>query len=289
MPLPDRPHCWQLRNQELVLSDLPRLMGIVNVTPDSFSDGGQFMDSGRAVERAMMLVGQGADIIDIGGESTRPYSHAVSVKEQLRRVLPVIRTLSRQTTVPISIDSCSSIVAQAALDEGVQIINDVTGLQGDPLMLDVAVRSRAGICVMHMQGSPATMQDNPVYDDVVADVYQYLQRRRDALLDAGIEADRICLDPGIGFGKTHQHNVALLRNCARFLELGCPVLVGHSRKGFIGHILGDRRADRLAGTIGVAIALAIARTSVLRIHDIGPVRQALDLFAATCPNLGRPT
>ncbi len=284
MPQPARQTCWQLRDQKLEPSAFPKLMGIVNVTPDSFSDGGQFLDAGRAVERAMTLVGQGADIIDIGGESTRPYSHAVSADEQMRRVLPVIRELSRLTTVPISIDSSSARVARAALDEGAQIINDVTGLEADPEMVKLAVQSRAGLCVMHMHGTPATMQDNPVYDDVVADVYGYLQCRRDALLQAGIDAERICLDPGIGFGKTHQHNVTLLSGCARFVQLGCPILVGHSRKAFIGHILGDNGADRLAGTIGVAIALAVQQVSVLRLHDIGPVRQALQLFTAICPN-----
>ena len=162
-----------------------------------------------------------------------------------------------------------------------EIINDVTGLEADPEMVPLALASRAGVCVMHMQGTPATMQDDPSYHDVVEEVHDHLRQRRDGLVNAGLDVSRICLDPGIGFGKTHQHNLELLRHCDRFLSLGCPLLVGPSRKGFISHVLGDKLADRTAATIGVALALATQGVHVLRVHDVGPVTQALRLFAAT--------
>ena len=272
---------WQLRTQQLQFGSLPILMGIVNVTPDSFSDGGLFFDASRAVDHGLQLVAQGAGILDIGGESTRPYSTTVDEAEELRRILPVIRALREQTSVPISIDTSKSRVAQAALDAGAEIINDVTGLEGDPDMLRVARELGAGVCAMHMRGTPQTMQNEPVYGDVVQEIYQYLAQRRDALQQSGIPLARICLDPGIGFGKTHQHNLTLLSACATFHELGRPLLVGHSRKGFIAHVLRDKEADRMPGTIGVAVHLARQGIQVLRVHDVGPVRQALLLFEAT--------
>jgi dihydropteroate synthase len=255
-------------------------MGIVNVTPDSFSDGGHFYNPQMAIEQGLRLVEQGADLLDIGGESTRPYSTPIDAQEELRRVLPVVRALCEQTTVPVSIDTSKAPVAAAAIAAGAEIINDVTGLEGDPDMVRVAVDSSVGACVMHMQGSPQNMQDNPTYGDVVEEVFEYLRGRRDALIASGLDPARICLDPGIGFGKTHEHNLTLLANCGRYHELGCPLLVGHSRKGFIAHILGDKQADRTAGTIGVALALARQGVQVIRVHDVLPVRQALLLFNA---------
>ena len=272
---------WQLRTRRLEFGGLPALMGIVNVTPDSFSDGGRFAVEDRAVERALQLAADGAELLDIGGESTRPYSDPVDEAEELRRVIPVIQKLARQTKVPISIDTSKAEVARRAIEAGAEVINDVTGLEGDPRMLDVARESQAGICAMHMRGTPQTMQDDPHYDDVVQDIYQYLEQRRDCLLKSGIARERICLDPGIGFGKTHEHNFTLLQNCAKFHDLGCPLLVGHSRKGFIAHALGDREADRTAGTIGVTIALALQGVQVIRVHDVAPMRQALVLFDAS--------
>jgi dihydropteroate synthase len=232
------------------------------------------------VEHALSLVEAGADILDIGGESTRPYSQPVDSHEELRRVVPVIRDVCRQTSIPLSIDTSKTSVAEAALDQGAQIINDVTGLEGDPAMLPLARRTGAAVCVMHMQGTPATMQDDPQYEDVVEQVARYLAQRRDALVDGGLELSRICLDPGIGFGKTHQHNLQLLAHSARFLQLGCPVLIGHSRKGFIAHVLGDKQTDRTAGTIAVALSLAAQGIHILRVHDVQAVRQALMLFSA---------
>jgi dihydropteroate synthase len=272
---------WPLRTVTLRFERQPLVMGIVNVTPDSFSDGGRFLDPARAVAHALELAQQGADILDIGGESTRPYATPVGADEELRRVLPVIQEVRRQTHVPLSIDTTKAVVAREALACGVEIINDVTGLEADPEMVPLALASGAGVCVMHRQGTPATMQDSPHYDDVVEEIHDYLRQRRDRLVDAGLDLTRICLDPGIGFGKTHQHNLELLRHCDRFLTLGCPLLVGPSRKGFISHLLGDKLADRTAATIGVALALAAQGVHVLRVHDVGPVQQALRLFAAT--------
>ncbi len=271
---------WQLRTRRLSWQQLPLLMGIINVTPDSFSDGGRFCTPETAVEHALALVAQGADILDVGGESTRPYAEAVSADEELRRVLPVVQALRNATDVPISVDTSKAVVAQAALDLGAEIINDVTGLQGDPQMLDVVRHTGAAVCVMHMLGTPATMQDDPSYQDVVAEVRDYLRERRDQLVACGIEPARICLDPGIGFGKTTAHNLALLRHARQFVTLDCPVLIGHSRKGFIGQVLQDEKADRTAGTIGVALAVAMQGVAVLRVHDVAPVRHALQLFAA---------
>ncbi len=226
----------QLRTLEL--PDRPLLMGILNVTPDSFSDGGLYYDVQSALEEAVAMTEAGADIIDIGGESTRPYSQPIDGTEELRRVLPVIEALGPRWPIPISIDTSKAEVAWAALQAGAEIINDVTALAGDPRMLGIARETGAAVCAMHMQGTPQTMQDDPQYGDVVADVMAWLRERRDALVAAGIDLARIALDPGIGFGKTHEHNLSLLAHCREFHELGCPLIVGHSRKGFIGKVLG---------------------------------------------------
>jgi dihydropteroate synthase len=255
-------------------------MGIVNVTPDSFSDGGRFYEHEAAVEHALRLAEEGAEILDVGGESTRPGSAPIEAGEQLRRVLPVIDALARRTAAPVSIDTSSAEVAREAIAAGAQIINDVTGLTADPAMIETAAASQAGVCAMHMQGTPRTMQDDPRYGDVVQEVRDYLMARRDELEAAGISRQRIALDPGIGFGKRAEHNLALLSAAWRLHELGCPVLVGHSRKGFLREVTGDPRADPLSGTIGVALALARQGVQILRVHDVAPVRQALVLFEA---------
>jgi dihydropteroate synthase len=275
-----RASAWQLRSRRLEFPNRPLLMGVVNVTPDSFSDGGRYFEPNVAVEHALKLIAEGAHLIDIGGESTRPYAEPVSQDEELRRVLPVIESLSKQTKVPISIDTSKAAVAKAAIDAGAEIVNDITAFTGDAEMLDVVRASGVGLVAMHMQGTPQTMQDNPTYRDVVSDVLHFLRDCRDILTAAGIDQARICLDPGIGFGKTAEHNLSLLRNAAWFHELGCPVLFGPSRKGFIGHVLGNKTADRTPGTIGVACALAAQGIQILRMHDIAPVSQALRLFSA---------
>lgn len=277
---PDPVACWQLRGTRLELADGPRLMGIVNVTPDSFSDGGSFFDPTRAVEHGLRLVAEGADILDIGGESTRPYAEIVPVAEELRRIVPVIEGVRARSPVPISIDTSKSLVAREALAAGANAINDVTALTGDPSMLTVALDSGAGICAMHMQGTPQTMQNNPVYQDVTQEVFAYLAARRDALEATGLEAIRLCLDPGIGFGKTHDHNITLLREAKTFLALDRPILMGHSRKGFLARLIGDKARDRAAATVGVSLALATKGIHILRIHDVQCVRDALRTFQA---------
>ena len=272
---------WTLRTRTLALGRLPLLMGIVNVTPDSFSDGGRYFDPAIAVDHGLRLASDGADLLDLGGESTRPYSTAVSTEEELRRVIPVVAAICRQTAVPVSINTSKAVVAREAIGAGAEIINDVSALTGDPGMLDVAWETRAGVCLMHMRGTPQTMQDDPVYADVVTEIMDYLRGRRDALTARGIPADRLALDPGIGFGKRTEHNLELLRNAWRFHELGCPVLVGHSRKGFIRRLLGEELSDLTAGTIGATLALARQGVQILRVHDVAAVRQALTIFAET--------
>lgn len=255
-------------------------MGIVNVTPDSFSDGGKYFSTEAAVEHGLHLVADGADILDVGGESTRPYSESVSVHEELDRVIPVISQLAARTDAPISIDTSKSVVAREALAAGAEIINDVTGLQGDAVMLDVVREHRPGICAMHMRGTPQTMQDNPEYEDVTREIYTYLESRRDDLLSLGISQSQICLDPGIGFGKTHQHNITLMSRCDDFHQLACPVLVGHSNKGFIAKLLADKNCDRTAATVGASLALAQRGIQVIRVHNVLATRDALILFEA---------
>ncbi len=256
-------------------------MGILNVTPDSFSDGGEFFDTAAAVAHGLQLVADGADILDIGGESTRPYSQPVAVDEEMNRVVPIVEQLARVVNVPISIDTSKAAVASAAIEAGAEIINDVTGLTGDAGMVRLAAQTGVGVCAMHMQGTPQTMQVNPTYTDVVAEVREYLRQRRDALETAGIPRDRICLDPGIGFGKTREHNVALMRHCYRFHTLGCPILVGHSRKGFLGKLIGDNEGDRLNATVWASLSLAVQGIQVLRVHDVRLVREALLVFETT--------
>jgi dihydropteroate synthase len=256
-------------------------MGIVNVTPDSFSDGGQFFDPSAAVAHAMQLLADGADLLDIGGESTRPYSTSVTAYDELQRVLPVIEKLAAEVEIPLSIDTSKAAVARAAIESGAEIVNDITGLTCDSAMIDLVVETSVGVCAMHMQGTPQTMQDNPTYTDLVGEVREYLRARRDALISAGVSPERICLDPGVGFGKTHEHNIELMRHCREFHELGCPLLVGHSRKGFLGKLIGDKEADRTNATVGGALALAVQGVQIVRVHDVRAVREALLAFDAT--------
>ncbi len=262
-------------------------MGILNVTPDSFSDGGRFDQVDGAIAQAENLIAQGADIIDVGGESTRPYSTEVAAAEERARIEPVVKEICRRFSVPVSIDTRKATVAQVALDCGAEIINDIAGFEGDPEMIDVAIRSKAGLCAMHMQGTPQTMQDEPRYENVVEEIYDYLATRRDGLLAAGIDRERICLDPGVGFGKEHHHNLEIVRNAARYHSLGHPLLVGHSRKGFIAKLLGDKQRDRDPGTAGVAVSLYLQRIQVIRVHNVAAVKETIELFRATRPDVGR--
>lgn len=259
---------------------LPAVMGVVNVTPDSFSDGGRFFGAERAVEHALQLAAEGAAILDVGGESTRPGAETVSVDEELRRVVPVIERIAEQTNVAISIDTSKAVVAREALAAGASLVNDITGITGDAEMRNVVAASNCRVCVMHMRGTPRTMQDNPQYDDVVGEVMAYLAERRDSLEAAGLSRERLLLDPGIGFGKNFRHNLELLRRIGEFHELGCPLLVGHSRKRFLGEILGDPAADRTAATLGVSVYLASQGVQVIRVHDVRQTVEALKAFNA---------
>ncbi len=262
-------------------------MGIINVTPDSFSDGGSFTSPESAVEHGLKLVAAGAAVLDVGGESTRPGATPVDEVAEMRRVIPVVQQLCEQTDTPVSINTTKSKVAAEALDAGAEVINDVSALTWDPGMVRVAIDSQAGVCAMHMQGDPRTMQNAPAYDDVVADVYRYLAARRDQLIGDGMALERLCLDPGIGFGKTHEHNLVLMRNASRFLSLGCPILIGHSRKGFLtkllkSGILCDHEptvADRDVATAVCSLLLATQGIPLIRVHHVARVNQALRVFA----------
>jgi dihydropteroate synthase len=271
---------WQLRTRIIEFPRRPLVMGIVNVTPDSFSDGGKYLGQREAIEHALKLAADGADLLDIGGESTRPYAEAVAADEELNRVVPVVEAIVDRVQIPISIDTSKAVVASAAIDAGAEIINDVTGLAGDPAMIPLALKTGAGVCAMHMKGTPQTMQDNPTYADIVSEICEYLGERRDALVAAGIPHERICLDPGIGFGKTHEHNIELMARCDEFHTLNCPLLVGHSRKGFLGKLIGDKEADRTNATVGAALGLAVQGVQIVRVHDVRPLREALAAFEA---------
>ncbi len=267
---------WTLNTRDLTRRRLPLLMGILNITPDSFSDGGLFHAVDSAVAHGVQLEADGADIIDIGGESTRPGAAPVTLDEEVRRTIPVIRELASRVRVPISVDTTKSEVARQALDAGAEIVNDISGLTFDPAMLDVCRRSDAGICLMHIQGTPQTMQNAPKYIDVAREVIEFLQQQVDRCLMAGIPAERMCVDPGIGFGKTADHNLELLATVPRMQkELQRPVLIGHSRKRFLAKILGRNVDESSAGTIGVSLALAERGVDILRIHDVRSVRDAL--------------
>jgi dihydropteroate synthase len=250
------------------------LMGIVNVTPDSFSDGGAFFDPERAVDHGLKLACEGADILDIGGESTRPGSRPVPEEEELGRVLPVVRALRRRTGVLLSVDTTKASVARAVLDEGADIINDVSALRSDRKMASVVAGSGAAVVLMHMLGTPATMQVSPHYDDLLGEVSAFLRERIASAAAAGIPEERVVVDPGVGFGKTLTHNLTLLDRLDVFGDLGRPVCVGFSRKAFIGAVLGLPAEERLEGTLAVA-AICISRgADILRVHDVGAVAKA---------------
>jgi len=266
---------WVWGGREWTLGRFPLLMGIVNVTPDSFSDGGQFLEADRAVEQGLHLAEQGADILDVGGESTRPGADAVPTSEELRRVLPVVERLASATPVPVSIDTTKALVAMRAIEAGAVIVNDISGLRFDSEMPQVCAQSDVGVICMHIQGTPRTMQQDPTYDDVVGDICAYFRNRLAALERAGVAPDRVVLDPGIGFGKTAEHNVSILSNIAALRALGRPVLIGHSRKRFLGKLLGRPVEERMMGTVGISVALAAQSVDILRVHDVGAVRDAL--------------
>jgi dihydropteroate synthase len=256
------------------------VMGIVNVTPDSFSDGGLYLDGGAAIAHGLALAAEGAAILDVGGESTRPGAAPVDEAEELRRVIPVVEGLRAQGA-EVSIDTSKASVAAAALAAGATVVNDVTALRGDPAMGEVVAAAGARCCLMHMLGSPRTMQADPRYEDVVSDVKAFLEERLAFAVAAGIAEERVILDPGIGFGKTASHNLELLRRLDEIVAIGRPVLIGTSRKSFLGRITGREVDERLAATIASNV-LAFARGARLfRVHDVAPVADALAVAAAT--------
>ena len=270
---------FQLKGQRLRL-ERPLLMGIVNVTPDSFFDGGRFCDPQRAVAHALRLVEEGADLLDIGAESTRPGALPVDEQEERRRLVPVVAAVAKAVSVPISVDTSKAEVAKAAVDAGAIMVNDVTALRGDSAMVGVVAQAGVALVLMHMQGTPDIMQHAPRYDDVVGEVAQFLAERVRYAIDQGVARDRIVVDPGIGFGKTLGHNLDLLANLRVFAELGYPVLVGPSRKGFIGQLTDQSVEARGWGTAGV-VALAVEQgANILRVHDVGPMKDVAKVAVA---------
>jgi dihydropteroate synthase len=258
---------------------MTQLMGVVNVTPDSFSDGGLYLDPEAAIAHGRELAEAGAEILDVGGESTRPGADPVGEEEELRRVVPVVRGLADAGS-QISVDTSKATVAAAALDAGAEIVNDVTALRGDPEMAALCAERGATVILMHMLGEPRTMQDDPRYEDVVADVKAFLAERLEAAVTAGIAEEKVWLDPGIGFGKTRAHNMELLRRLGELRELGRPLVVGTSRKSFIGRVDGSPADQRLGGTIASSVIAAAEGADVLRVHDVTEMRQALAVATA---------
>jgi dihydropteroate synthase len=274
---------WRCRQRTLDLSR-PVVMGILNVTPDSFSDGGRYAQTDAALERVRQMVAEGAAIIDVGGQSTRPGALEVDEGVEIARVLPVIEGIAAGTDIAISIDTSKPAVMAAAVAAGACIINDVYALR-IPGARAVAAEARAGVCLMHMQGEPRTMQESPHYNDVVAEVSEFLLRERQACLKAGIAAECIAFDPGFGFGKSLEHNLTLLKELPRFAALGAPLLVGVARKSVIGKILGKPVNDRLYGGLGLAALAVGSGARVIRTHDVGPTRDAIRCVSAVLQGL----
>jgi dihydropteroate synthase len=255
-------------------------MGVVNVTPDSFSDGGRYLDAEAAVAHAVRLVEEGADLLDIGAESTRPGADPVDEAEERRRAIPVVTAVAKAVTVPISIDTSKAAVAQAALDAGAVLVNDVTALRGDPAMVEVIVRTGAGIVLMHMQGTPRTMQEAPRYDDVVEEISAFFEERIHFAMTCGVVQRQIVLDPGIGFGKLLVHNLTLLAQLHRFARFGCPLLVGVSRKAFLGQLV-DRPVQERQWATAAAVAIAVDRGArILRVHDVRAMKDVVQVTTA---------
>jgi dihydropteroate synthase len=260
---------WSCRDRTLKLGERTLVMGILNVTPDSFSDGGAYSHENAAVERALQMVEEGADIIDIGGESTRPGAEPVPETEEIRRTVPIISNIREHSDIPISIDTMKAEVAFQALEAGADIINDVSAFKADDQMAATAERTGAGVVLMHKKGSPETMQDDPEYHDVVGEVQVYLQARMDFAAQHGIARDRMVIDPGIGFGKTVEHNLELLRALPELSACCSPILIGASRKSFIGQLTGRKDpADRMAGSLGIAAWSILQGAHILRVHDV---------------------
>jgi dihydropteroate synthase len=274
------PGVFKARGRVLPLNERVLLMGILNVTPDSFSDGGRFLDPAAAVAQASAMAEQGADVIDIGAESTRPGSDPVDEEEEIRRLIPVVKEVSRRIQVPLSVDTTKFHVARLALEAGASIINDVSALRADARMGSLVAEAGAGLVLMHMQGRPRTMQEAPAYGDVVTEVRHFLEERTRAALAEGITPSQILLDPGIGFGKNLEHNLTLLAGLPELASLGYPMLVGVSRKGFLGQLLGREVGERLMGTAGAVAMAVLGGARVIRVHDIAQIRDVVTVVEA---------
>ena len=272
MKLPAKRMRWTARGYVLPIHERVLIMGVLNVTPDSFSDGGRYPGVDAAVARAEAIEADGADLLDIGGESSRPGARPVSLEEELARVLPVVSALAGRVRIPISVDTTKAEVARRALDAGAAVINDISALRGDPGMADVVARSRAGLILMHMQGTPATMQDHPANAAAVEEIVDFLQARVDAAVAAGIDRERIAVDPGIGFGKTGEQSLALMGGLAVFLALGRPIVIGPSRKSFVGAVLERPVHEREWGTAAAVAAGVLQGAHVVRVHSVAQMR-----------------
>ena len=250
------------------------IMGILNVTPDSFSDGGKYLEKNNAINHALAMIDNGADIIDVGGESTRPFSNPVSLDEEISRVIPVIEGIRKESDVCISIDTTKSEVATAALNSGASLINDVSAMEVDPLMIDVALKFDCPIIIMHMKGTPKSMQDNPQYESLISDIKDYLQERVDFIVSKGVNSKKIVIDPGIGFGKTVENNFEIINNLNHFTKMGFPVMLGASRKSFIGISLDLPEEDRLEGSLAANIIGLQNGAKIFRVHDVAETNKA---------------
>ena len=273
------PRPWRVRDR-LLGGDRPLLMGILNITPDSFFDGGKYSNVDAALQRCEEMLSEGADILDVGGESTRPGAEPVSEEVERDRVLPVIAAITKRFDCPVSIDTVKSGVARAALEAGASIINDVSSMTADPLMLEVPQGFRAGVVLNHMRGAPRSMQQNPVYQNVVGEVRDFLLERVRLLASLGLSKDHIAVDPGIGFGKRLEDNYVLIEHLEELDSIGCPILLGHSRKSFIGKTPGLENSDRLHPSVAVAVYAAFKGASILRVHDIRATAEALRMIDA---------
>jgi dihydropteroate synthase len=274
------PAAVSLPDGELDLASGPVIVGILNATPDSFSDGGRYLDPGKAYERALEMIEQGAGVIDIGGESTRPGAAAVSAEEELGRVRPIIARLAGNVPASISIDTRKALVAEAALGAGAAIVNDVSGLRHDPAMFGIAARAKAAVVVMHMLGEPATMQEKPHYDDVTTEILAWLAERTETMMAAGIAREKIIVDPGIGFGKRLEHNLALLGEIGDFRGLGFPVMVGYSRKSFLGAVTGREAGERLSGGFAALARALEGGVRLVRVHDVRETADFIKVWKA---------
>ncbi len=257
-----------------------RIMGVLNVTPDSFSDGGQYLESNKAVERGITMAREGADIIDVGGESTRPYSRKITVSEELDRVVPVIEGLRKELAIPISIDTCKGEVAQEALKVGASMINDISALRFDPDMASIAAEAGVPVILMHMKGMPENMQKNPTYGDLIPEIFDFLEDVIERSVSAGIKRDLIIVDPGIGFGKTFDHNLKIIKELSRFEALERPVLLGTSNKAFIGHILGKEVYERDTGTMATIAYGVINGAHIVRVHNVRKAVETVRMIEA---------